>query len=74
MKKRQWALLDSPPENVQVEKKWTSLQADGDTLTKVMFLKGRISTSLEALTEALPKFAEKDLVIVQRKATRPVEV
>ena len=39
-------------------------------MTKAMFLKGRISTSLEALTEALPKFAEKDLVIVQRKTTR----
>ena len=51
--------MDSPPENVHLEKKWTSLQADGDNLTKVMFLKGRISTSLEALTEALPKFAEK---------------
>ena len=35
-KKGQWALLDSPPENVQFEKKWTSLQADGYNLTKVM--------------------------------------
>ena len=69
-KKGQWAFLDSPPENVQFEKKWTSLQADGDNLTKAMFRKGRMSTSLEALTEALPKFAEKDLVIVQRKSDK----
>ena len=55
---------------MQFEKKWTSLQADGDNLTNVMFRKGRISTSLEALTEALPKFAEKDLVIVQRKSAK----
>ena len=60
-KKGQWALLDSPPENVQLEKKWTSLQADGDNLTKAMFLNGRMSTSLEALTEALPNFTEKGL-------------
>ena len=68
----QWALCGSPPANVQVEEKWQSSQADGDNPTKAMFAKSRIAASLEALAEAPPKFAEKDLTVAHRTSGKRV--
>jgi hypothetical protein len=66
-KKPQWLLGSSSPADVRVERKWSSLQADADMLTKTMYLRGRIATGLQALSEVLPKFTEKDFVVLNRK-------
>ena len=66
-KKPHWVLGSSAPADVRVERKWSSLQADADVLTRTMYLRGRIATGLQALSEILPKFSEKDFVVVNRK-------
>ena len=68
----QWVLCSSDPANVKVESSWKSLQADGDVLTKSMYLKGRIATGMQALLEALPHYSDKDLVVVHRKTDKGI--
>ena len=62
-----WLLGSSDPADVRVETKWTSLLADEDNLTKNMYLRGRIATGLQALSEVLPKWTLKDFVVVHRR-------
>ena len=69
-----WILGSSDPADVHVETKWTSLLADQDNLTKVMYLKGRISTGLQAMSEVLPKWTLKDFVVVHRRAEKGLGV
>ena len=62
-----WALGSSDPADVKVDVKWKSLQADDDPLTRTMYLRGRISIGMQALSETLPKYSDKDFVVVHRK-------
>ena len=62
-----WLLGSSGPADVAIEDKWTSLLADDDSLMKTMYLRGRIATGLHALTEVLPKWTLKDLLVVNRR-------
>ena len=66
-KNLKWVVVSSAPGDVKVQDKWKSLQADEDSLAKSMYLKGRISTGLQALSEVMPKYTEKDFVVVHRK-------
>ena len=58
---------DSDPANVKVEDKWKSLLADADDLCKTMYLRGSIAVGLQALSEVMPKYSEKDFILVNRK-------
>ena len=66
-KSLKWVLGTSKPADVTVEHKWKHLQSDDDLLTKNMYLRGRIAVGLQALSEVLPKYSEKDFVLVHRK-------
>ena len=66
-KSLKWIVGSSSPADVKVESKWKTLQADDDTLTKNMYLRGRISTGLQALSESLPKYSDKDFILAHRK-------
>ena len=52
---------------MKIEDKWKSLQVDGDALTKTMYLRGRISIVMEALSETMPKYSDKDFAVVHRR-------
>ena len=65
-----WALESSNATDVKVEPTFRSLVADCDKNAKLMHLKARIGMSLEALTEALPMFTDKDLVVVHRRSEK----
>ena len=67
-----WILGSSDPADVHVETRWTSLLADEDKLTKTMYLKGRITTGLQALSEVLPKWTLNDFVVVHRRSEKGV--
>ena len=69
-KKPKWLVGSSDPADIIVENKWSALLADADVLTQTMYLRGRIATGLQALSEVLPKFSDKDFVVVQRKNIR----
>ena len=53
---------DSAPADLKIEDKWKSLLADGDELSKCLWLRGIIATGLQALFEIMPKYSEKDFV------------
>jgi hypothetical protein len=61
---------DSAPADVNVEDKWKSLLADGDELNKCMWLRRTIATGLQALFEVMPKYSEKDFIMVNRKTDK----
>ena len=65
-------LMDSAPANIQVEDKWKNLLADGDELSKMMYLRGRIATGLQSLLDLMPKYSEKDLLVVNRKTEKGI--
>ena len=67
-----WLLGDSEPSAVKVEKGWSKLLADSDTLNRNFWLKGRISVCLEALANSIPKFGPEDLVVVHRQNEKGV--
>ena len=61
---------DSGRADVKVEDKWKSLLADGDDLNKCLWLRGSIATGLKALFEIMPKYSEKDFIMVNRKTDK----
>ena len=63
-------LGDAAPADVKVEDKWKSLLADGDELNKCMWLRSNIGTGLQALFELLPKYSDKDFIMVNRKTDK----
>ena len=65
----EWLRLDSEPEQVLVEKKWTKYLAEDGALFKTYLLRSRIGLLLECLVQQLPKFTEKDLVIAHRQSS-----
>ena len=67
-----WILGSSAPADVHVEAKWTSLVADQDELCKLMALKGRIYTSLQVMSEVLPRWTLKDFVVAHRRSDKGV--
>ena len=62
-----WILQGSSAQCLKVEQNWKSLVADQDRLIKVMQVKSRIGVALEAMSQSLPKFTEKDLLVVHRQ-------
>ena len=66
-KNLKFLLGESAPGDVKVEQKWKALLSDDDLLTKTMYVRGRIAVGLEALSETLPKFSEKDFIVCHRK-------
>ena len=64
--------MDSQPSEVLVEPRFKPLLADYDSLTQAMCLKSRIGVGLEALHEVLPKYTEKDFLVVHRKDLKGV--
>ena len=64
---------DSEPVDVKVEDEWKSLLVDADELNKGMWLRGSIAIGLQALFEIMPKYSEKDFIMVNRKTEGPVE-
>ena len=60
-------LGETSPENLKVLTAWKDLLADWDPLAKIMHLKGRVATGLNALQDLLPKYLDKDFLIVNRK-------
>jgi hypothetical protein len=63
----QWFLGSSDPSCVKIEPHFKELVADSDKCSKLMYLKSRIGVAQEALLETLPKYSEKDFVVVHRK-------
>ena len=63
----QWALGNSAPADVKVERAWSQLQADMDKLQQTALVKGMIFVGLHALHETLPKYNGKDFNIVHRR-------
>ena len=61
-----WLILESKPEDVRVEKKWTKFLAEDGPLVQNYFLRARIGMLLQVLWENLPKPTEKDLVVAHR--------
>ena len=69
----QWMVGSSDPSCVKKEPLWSkSLLSDADSLTRIWYLKSRIGVGMEALSESLPSYCEKDLVVVHRKSDKGV--
>ena len=68
----QWLVGSSDPSCIKKEPLWKSLLCDGDTLARIWHLKSRIGVGMEALSEALPSYSEKDLVLAHRKTDKGV--
>ena len=51
-------------------KSFRDLMADHDKLVKLMYLKGRIAVSMQALYDSLPTYNSNDFVVVARKNDR----
>ena len=59
---------DSEPEQVLLEKNWTSLLVTSqDKLMSHWFLKSRVAVLLEAIADMVPTYTEKDLVVCHRQ-------
>jgi hypothetical protein len=63
-------LGDSDPAGVKVEDEWKSLLAEGDDRCRTMYVRGHIATGLQALSELMPKYSEKDFILVNRKTDK----
>ena len=61
-----WLLGDSDQSSVKTEAGWPKLLSDFEDLNKNFWLKSRVGTVLEALSESLPTYSEKDLVVCHR--------
>ena len=61
-----WLLLDSHPENLREDKRWSKVLADKDKLIQIFWTKGRVAVCLETLHAALPSYTEKDFHVVHR--------
>ena len=55
---------------MQVEDKWKSLLAGGDDLNKCLWHRGSMATGRQALLEIMPKYSEKDFIMVSRKTDK----
>jgi hypothetical protein len=63
----------SDPSCVKQEPLWSkALLGDNDQLTRTWYLKSRIGVGMEALSESLPSYSEKDLVVAHRKNDKGV--
>ena len=58
---------DSAPADVKVQDKWKSLLGDGDDLSKCLWIRGSIATGMHAMFEIMPKYSDKDFIMVNRK-------
>ena len=62
--------MESEPSDVQVLDKWKSLLADDDDLARAWELKARIAIAVGGLRDLVPKYSEKDFLVVNRKQRR----
>ena len=66
----QWAQGSSDPSSVKSEPHFKNLMSDSDNLSLVWYLKSRIGVGMQALSESLPKFSDKDFLVVHRKSDK----
>ena len=62
-----WLVGNSDPAGVKKENSWKSLLSDSDTLTRTWYLRSRIGSGMQALSESLPTWSDKDLVVAHRR-------
>ena len=63
----QWALGESEPGDVRMERGWSQLQADMDKLQQTSLVKALMFVGLHALYETLPKYNCKDFHVLHRR-------
>ena len=61
-----WALLDSEPQQVILQKKWAELLAHDDDLNRRSWGYGRIHVILHSLYETLPTYSNKEIMVLSR--------
>ena len=62
----------SDPSDVIVEGTFKDLLADKDKNMSLMFLRSNIGVGLQSLSDSLPKYSEKDLLVVHRRTDKGV--
>jgi hypothetical protein len=68
----QWLVGSSDPSCVKKEPLWRTLLCDSDACARMWHLRSRIGVGMEALSEVLPNYCEKDLVLAHRKSDKGV--
>ena len=61
-----WALLNSEPQQVILQKKWEGLLAHDDDLNRKSWGYGRIHVILHSLYETLPTYSNKEIMVLTR--------
>ena len=61
-----WALLDSEPQQVILQKKWAELLVHDDDLNRRSWGYGRIHVILHSLYETLPTYSNKEIMVLTR--------